>query len=129
MITQSFLDRWRWRSGFFLDLDFTIFRFRLRLRQPRDQPVIALNLTLRSAQSTRSFLPFRVMPSFRILLYADSASSFIEKETYPTPFETPVPCSVITKAERTGAISEKRVWRSTEVAVKGRFETKSVDLT
>lgn len=52
----------------------------------------------------------------------------IANETYPTPLDTPEPGSVTTKADRTGAISEKSVWRSTEVAVYGRLETNSVDL-
>ena len=57
-----------------------------------------------------------------------SASSFIEKVTYPTPLERPVPCSVTTKADLTGAISENKVCRSTEVVVYGKLETKIVDL-
>ena len=57
-----------------------------------------------------------------------SASSFIEKVTYPTPLERPVPCSVTTKADFTGAISENKVCKSTEVVVYGKFETKIVAL-
>ena len=57
------------------------------------------------------------MPSLEILSYAAWASSFIEKDTYPTPLEEPDAGSVTTKAVLTGPKSEKRVLRSVDVAV------------
>lgn len=66
------------------------------------------------------------MPSFSIVSIVDAASTLIANETYPTPFETPF--SNTTNAVRTGAKSEKSVWRSVDVAVYGRFETKRVAL-
>lgn len=84
--------------------------------------------TLFSAHCTRNFLPTRSIPFFEMFSNALSASSFKAKATYPTPLERPVPCSVTTKADLTGAISENKVCKSTEVVVYGKFETKIVDL-
>ena len=84
--------------------------------------------TLISAHCTLNFLLSNTIPSFDIVSNALSASSLIAKETYPTPFDTPVPCSRTTKADLTGAMSENNVCKSVEVAVYGRLDTKSVDL-
>jgi hypothetical protein len=84
--------------------------------------------TLVSAHCTLNFLLSNTIPSFDIVPNALCASSLIAKETYPTPFDTPVPCSRTTKADLTGAMSENNVCKSVEVAVYGRLDTKSVDL-
>ena len=84
--------------------------------------------TLFSAHCTRNFLPTRLIPFVDMFWNALSASSFKAKATYPTPLDRPVPCSVTTKADLTGAISENKVCKSIEVVVYGRFETKIVDL-
>ena len=73
--------------------------------------------TFDSAHCTRNFRPTKVIPSSAIFANELSASSLIANETYPTPLDTPDPGSVTTNADRTGAMSEKRVWRSVEVAV------------
>jgi hypothetical protein len=84
--------------------------------------------TLVSAHCTLNFLLSSTIPSFDIVSNALSASSLIAKETYPTPFDTPVPCSRTTNADLTGAMSENNVCKSVEVAVYGRLDTKNVDL-
>ena len=81
---------------------------------------------LRSAHWILSVLPLSCNPSFSIVSIAIFASSLIANDTYPTPFDTLL--LKTTKADRTGARSEKRVWRSVDVAAYGRFETKNVAL-
>ena len=84
------------------------------------------SLAFLSARCTLSFRPSNEIPSFSIVSIAEFASSLMAKDTYPTPFDTP--SSRTTKADRTGPRSENNVCKSVEVAVYGRFETKSVDL-
>lgn len=84
--------------------------------------------TLESAHCALNCLPSMVKPSSAILSQASCASSRIAKETYPTPFDVPVPGSRTTNADRTGAKSEKSVFKSVDVAVYGKLETNSVDL-
>ncbi len=77
------------------------------------------------AHETRSVRPLRIaFPSCKHF----SASSLIAKVTYPTPFETLVSLSSTTNAVLIGAISEKSVCRSVDVAVYGRLDTNIVDL-
>ena len=73
--------------------------------------------TFLSAHCTLNFLPTSATPSVATFSNTLSASSLSANETYPTPLDTPVPCSVTTNAARTGARSEKSVCRSVEVAV------------
>jgi hypothetical protein len=77
------------------------------------------------AHETRSVRPLSItFPSCTHF----PASSLIAKVTYPTPFEILVSLSSTTNAVLMGAISEKSVCRSMEVAVYGRLDTNTVDL-
>jgi hypothetical protein len=107
--TRFLLDFWPW---FFLCVCSGALERQFYKIRTEDNMIL---LTLRSAHC---ILKTRPSTSSGVSFFiASSASSLIAKDTYATPLLTFVSLSSTTNADLTGAMSEKSVWISVDVAV------------